>query len=272
MKVKTTARDCLYLNWALPVEGLAPPPAPLRYEVHRVGSERVVLLTALFFRHQGLQLAGFPWLRLTYPQLNLRLCVVDRDGTPAVLFRRMMVPLWVWPGVRLAARHPVSIARLDLPRPELGDISEGGAAADSEAGWVWRGEGAEGALRVHAWPSSPASGSGPDLGSWERTVDYFRQRRRGYSWSRDGLRKVEASHPAVAVWPMAARVEDSAMLEACFGRRPWPSLHSAFLCPEIPFIFELAAPQIPALAPVPARVGAADPAILRDHRPGRTAA
>jgi hypothetical protein len=272
MKVKTTARDCLYLNWSLPVDALPPAPAPLRYDAHRLGKERVVLVSALFFRHQGLRLAGLPLLRVAYPQLNVRVYVLDRDGTPAVLFRRMMVPLWVWPGARLASRHPVSVARLEVPRPERGDVSFEARAGDSEAGWVWSSAAVEGALRVRAWPSSPRCGSGPELGSWEQTVDYFRMRPRGYSWSRDGLRKVETSHPAVAVWPMAAEVMEAAMLEACFGYRPWPALHSAFLCPEIPFIFQLAAPRIPSLAPAPARVGAADPVTLRDRRPGRTAA
>ncbi len=265
MRVKTTARDLLYLNWALPMEWMPQLPPPLRYEVHEFSGERFAFLSALFFRHQGLGLAGLPLLRFGYPQLNVRVYVLDREGVPGVLFRRMLVPGWVLPGVRLASKHPASGARLRFPR------LNGSKPGDEPS--RWRATTAEGKLSVRATASSPCVGVGPRLGTWPQTVAYFRQRPLGYSLASDGLRRIETTHPAVPVWPMKAEVEETSLLESCLGHRPWPALHSAFLCPKVPFIFELAAPKIKALK-VPARsLAATDPAMLRDRmRGGRSAA
>ena len=62
-----------------------------------------------------------------------------------------------------------------------------------------------------------------------------------------GLRRIDTEHAAVAVWPLTAEVTDASLLEAALplsggdgaGPLPWPPLHSAWLCPEIPFVFEL---------------------------------
>ncbi len=264
MRVKTTARNCLYLNWALPVARMPVLPPPLRYEVHELSGERFAFLSALFFRHQGLGLAGLPLLRLAYPQLNVRVYVVDREGIPGVLFRRMLVPVWVLPGMRLVSKHPATAARLHYPRS--------GNRHPGDEFWHWRAETAEGRLTVRARASSPCLGAGPNLGSWPQMVDYFRQRPLGYSLASDGLRRIETSHPAVPVWPMKAQVEETSLLESCLGHRPWPELHSAFLCPEIPFIFELDAPKIKVLkAPTSPIKAATGPAMLRRRRRDRRA-
>lgn len=265
MRVKTTARHCLYLNWALPMAWMPPVPAPLRYQVHELSGERYAFLSALLFRHQGLGLAGLPVPRFAYPQLNVRVYVVDREGIPGVLFRRMLVPGWVLPGMRLLSKHPADAARLHYPRP--------GRKPPDDEFWRWRAESDEGRLWVRAQASSPCVGAGPSLGSWPQTVDYFRQRPHGYSLATDGLRLIDTSHPEVPVWPMKAEIEETGLLESCLGHQPWPQLHSAFLCPAIPFIFELATPRIKVLKAPTTPMTATDPAMLRGRRrDGRAAA
>src|SRR5262245_25881667 len=102
MKLRAKLRDCLYLNWALPLPALPPAPAPLRYERHTLGGREVVFGSAVLFHHDALRLAAFPFARIGYPQLNLRLYVQDEQGVPSVLFRRMLVPGWMAAGARFA--------------------------------------------------------------------------------------------------------------------------------------------------------------------------
>ena len=45
--LRTTVRDCLYLNWAFPAEALPPPPAPLRYQRHVWQGREHVFASAL---------------------------------------------------------------------------------------------------------------------------------------------------------------------------------------------------------------------------------
>jgi hypothetical protein len=254
MKLRTVVRDCLFLNWALPVEGLPEPPAPLRYERHAWQGRDHVFASALLFHHDAVRWSAFPLLRVGYPQLTLRLYVVDEDGVPSVLFQRELMPAWVAPGVRLVSHHPAASARLDFPRPSR----EAGAGS-----WSWRAE-RGGTLTVRAWVHSPAIGEGPRIGSWDETVRYFQERPRGYAVHDGALHRVEASHPPVeAVWPLAAEVVggDSLLrrllpltpglagphhsptpLQATpavpqDGHGHLPALHSSWLCPEMPFSF-----------------------------------
>jgi hypothetical protein len=253
MHLRTLALDCLYLNWALPHTAAPPLPEPLRYELHRSEGEDYVFASALLFRLSGLHLRSLPFLRLSYPQMNFRLYVLDGDGIPSVLFRRMLVPLWVAPAVRLLGRQPAGSARFDYPSSPL----------DPEVGrWRWtirrlHGFGIEG-LEIDARLGSPAKGRGPDLGDWQRTVDYFRQRQRGYALWDHRLREIRTSQPPVEVWPLQVEVADASLVaEALEGgdgdllRTP----HSAWLCPEIPFLFELGRPQDLPLARGVAAVG-----------------
>lgn len=258
MRLQTKARDCLYLNWALPRELLPPPPPPLRYEVHRWNDADFVFASALLFRFDGLHPPALPFLRVSYPQMNLRLYVEDDDSLPAVLFVRMMVPFWVVPLSRILGRQPAQAGRFDYPplTSGLGDpddfAGEEPPAVDdlrwSLRGGPWRG----GRLEVRGRLASPRLGEGPDLGGWRRTVDYVRRRPVGYvSW--DGrLRSLRKSHPSVPVWPLDVEVGACDLLEGTFrgvGTDTWCAPHSAWLCPEIPFHFEIGRPELlPSLA------------------------
>ena len=61
----------------------------------------------------------------------------------------------------------------------------------------------------------------------------------------------------MAVWPLTAEVDGDGLLPRLLDLQPgtpFPPLHSAWLCPEIPFVFELGlvlrvpAPATPVLA------------------------
>ena len=85
-------------------------------------------------------------------------------------------------------------------------------------------------------------GEGPRLGSWEDAVRYFQERPRGYALASGELHRISSEHPPVPVWPLKAEVDGDGLLPRLFDVPPgthWPGLHSAWLCPEIPFVFEL---------------------------------
>ena len=85
-------------------------------------------------------------------------------------------------------------------------------------------------------------GAGPDLGSWENTTTYFHDRRFGYVLGGGGYRQVVLSPRPSALWPMKAEVDETGLLVECLpdvGAEGWPPLHSAWLCPEIPSVFEM---------------------------------
>ncbi|HEX4495981.1 MAG TPA: DUF2071 domain-containing protein [Thermoanaerobaculia bacterium] len=245
--LRTTVRDCLYLNWAFPAETLPPPPAPLRYQRHSWQGRDYVFASALLFHQDSLHLTALPALKFGYPQLTVRLYVLDDEGVPSVLFRRMLMPAWVAPGVRLITHQPAARARLHFPRP-----SRNGAGP-----WEWRAE-RKGRLAVRAWPDSPLVGEGPRLGSWEESVRYFQERPRGYALASGELQRISTDHPRVPTWPMRAEVEGDGLLPRLLdlpADTHWPGLHSVWLCPEIAFVFELglvlrvpAAPALPQAA------------------------
>jgi Uncharacterized conserved protein (COG2071) len=283
MKLRTVVRDCLFLNWALPAEALPEAPAPLRYQRHAWQGSDYVFASALLFHHDAVRWSAFPLVRVAYPQLNVRLYVLDDDGVPSVLFLRELMPSWVAPGVRLVSHHPAASARLDFPRPSR----QAGAGS-----WRWRAE-RGGTLTVRAWVHSPVFGPGPRIGGWEETVRYFQDRPRGYALHGGVLHRVDVSHPpavagdgsdggegrvgggtaagaGAAVWPLAAEVAGA---EALLRRWPladpaagpgrdaypaaaadgsWPPLHSSWLCPEMPF--SIAFDLVPRVQPVVQRL------------------
>lgn len=253
--LRTVVRDCLYLNWAFPATVLPVLPEPLRYEEHVVDAGAFVFGSALLFRHQHLHVAGLPFLRLSYPQFNFRLYVTDHEGVPSIFLHRLLVPHWVVPSTRWLAGQPAVAGRFHFPSP----------AEETELGsWQWEVH-RESSLKLKASQSAPQVGSGPSLGSWERTTSYFRQRRRAYLVTAGGLRSVETRQRSVPIWPLSIEILDRRLLESCLSLpepRAWPELHSAWLCPEIPLVFELdTAAQREALRRAAATV-AADPAML----------
>lgn len=271
--LRTVIRDCLFLNWALPAESLPEPPEPLRYELHTADGRSYVFASAVLFHQDAIHLTSFPLLRVCYPQLNLRLHVLDSEGTPSVLFRKMLMPVWMVPGVRLVTHQPASHARLDFPRP----------SRDGGGSWRWRAR-REGRLDVRAWQAAPVIGEGPRLGSWDETVRYFQERQRGYAESAGTLHRLEASRPSfAAAWPLRAEIGAHDLLSRMLplhrsgnGRADgqengsWPPLHSVWLCPEIPFVFELAAVPRVAMAPSipqPAAGRVASPVLRSDALP-----
>ena len=265
--LRTVVRDCLYLNWAFPVEQLPPLPDPLKYEEHLDGGESFAFGSALFFRHERLHLAGLPFLRFSYPQFHLRFYVRDHDGIPAVFFQSILVPGWVVPSARWVAHQPALAAEFRYPQP---------SAEPQAEEWQW--EVARGvSLRVSARIASPQVATRPALGSWERTVDFFRLRSRGYVLTAGGLHSVQTSQRSVPVWPVQTSLESPSLLVRCAAIRSdiaWPEAHSAWLCPEVPYQFELSSDTLRhSLGRSPASV-AADPAMIssRSATSRRTAA
>lgn len=228
-------RDCLFLNWALAVDRLPPPPAPLRYQIAPGAGPDRVFATALLFRQEGLRFTRLPLLRVSHPQFNLRLSVLDEEDIPSVLFVRILVPMWIFAGVRWMAHQPARVARFWFPSPSRNPKAPS---------WSWRvSRGAD--LKLVASMAAPAVADrdgGPDFESWSQQVDFIRQRPRGYLPSRDGLRRVDTVHPSTNVWPLKVEMQDVGLLRASLSlppTDPWPPLYSSWLCPDIPMSFEL---------------------------------
>lgn len=251
MQLETLARDCLYVNWALPRESAPELPKPLRYEIHQGGEGEWVFVSVLLFRLSGLHLASLPFARVSYPQMNLRLYVLDEKGMPSVLFLRTLVPFWVAPMSRLLGRQGVHAASFDYPCP---------SQSPGEGVWRWTIERRR-RLELRGRLASPQTGRPPQMGGWEQTVEYFRNRRRGYVVWDNRLRSIRTSNAAVPIWPIEIEVGNAGLIAADLpdvDSEIWRSPHSAWLCPEIPFHFELGkiiALPLPASRRVPAAEG-----------------
>jgi hypothetical protein len=261
MALRTTVRDCLYVNWAVPSPALPPLPEPLRHELHPADDREWGFASALLFFHDRLRMRGVPFVRLSYPQVNLRLNVLDGEGVPSVYFRRMLVPLWVVAPARIVGGVPARSAHLELARP----------SRDPEVGeWVWRvGRGGHGeAMVVRARRAAPPAGAGPEVGSWEDTVRFFRERHRGYHRGGGELQRIDTEQPRSSVWPLRVEVEGAEMVARSLGLgrlegsdgadgdgQPVLQLHSAWLSPEMPLLFEsvrVRPPEEPVRSRVPA--------------------
>lgn len=249
MRFTTTVRDCLYLNWALPVRLLPAPPEPLRLDRHLWRGEEWSFVSALLFRHSGLQSPVLPLLRLSHPQCNVRVNTLAPGEGPSVLFREMLAPAWVAPAVRLVAQQPLRTGSFRYP-----------AAVDpqTQGEWQWTARRGSRRLTVRARLEAPGCGEGPEVGSWEETVAYFRLRPLGYARHGRQLRRIRAVHPRVTAWPMRVEVVELDLLLRLFPQASeagWPPLHSAWLCPEIPFDFALSDSRAAAVAPQAAPTG-----------------
>lgn len=234
MQLQTLARDSLSLNWALPLPSAPPLPEPLRYEVHRWQDEDYVFASALLFSLSGLHHRALPFLRLAYPQVSLRLYVIDHDERPAVLLHRLLVPGWTVPGAKCLARQPAEGARLSFPPPSDSPV-------ESWHWSVWSPSRRRG-LEVDAELSSPQVSERVGLGSWNETLAYFRYRRRVYALWRSRLRALRTSYSAAEALPVKVAIGDAGLVAACLKGCDEEALrqpHSAWLCPQIPFSFEL---------------------------------
>lgn len=243
MRLHSRLRECLCLNWAVPVAHLPPAPDSLRYELHASGGTDYVLASVLLFRHEDVYPETLPFLRFSFPQLNLRLYVLDAEDMPAVLFRAILVPGWVVPAAVLVGRQPARAAR-------FAHTGEPGSASGS---WEWQVH-ARAGLHCVATLGSPQAGAGPQIGSWQQTVDYVRLRNRGYALSHGGLKRIETEQPAVAVSPVSIELRDTELPRVLVGAPSWPGLHSAWVCPEMRMRFDLVperALALPRQAPVP---------------------
>jgi len=210
-------------------------------------------VTALLALHQGVQVADFPILSLTYPQFSLGLPVLGEDCVPGLLFETVMVPAWVLPAARLVARQPVSTARLSFDRPSV--------QMDEET-WRWAVE-KDGGFSVEARQAAPGEGS--PVGSWKTFIDSLRQRRQGYYRNGKGVRRFETRVLDGEAWPLAAEATDTGLLERAFPQvegASWSQLRSAVLFPELPLETELSlAPQVSLGRQVPPPVGSRRSAI-----------
>lgn len=226
---RSVLHDCLFLNWALPVEQLAPPPAPLRYQPHLFEGGSYTF-ASLLLCHRDAPLPGLP---LGYPELQLRFTVLDEEGLPTLLCRRVLLPFWILPGKLLAGTPGVSSARLSFPRPSR--------TVEAES-WTWRIDHG-GPVEVAARLNSPRVGEGPSVGSWEQTVRYFQERPRIYVEEGGGLRCREGMAPMATVWPVTTELSGEGVIGRWLlagenGHRPrLPPLHSSWLCPDVPLAF-----------------------------------
>ncbi len=233
MILRTKVRDCLYLNWAVPADTAPPVPEPLRLQRSFDGRTDWCFASALLFHHEGLRFRALPFVRVSSPQLHLRYYVVDGDGRPAVYLRRTFVPLWMAPALRLLGGYPAWPARLLFARP----------SRDPEAGrWRWQVRGRKG-LDAVGERGAPRAGAGPDLGTWDDTVEFFRVRHRAYAGRQGSLQRIETKQPAAATWPLRVDLAEDAVVRRGLGLSldALPELHSAWLCPEMAMTFELSA-------------------------------
>ena len=234
MMLRSVVRDCLQVNWALPAAALPPPPQPLRYEEHPSPSGARVFVSALFFRQESLHFDSLPWVRLSYPQFNLRICVRDPREMPAVLFHTILVPSWVVPASRLVGRQAAEAGRFDYP-PST-------ACAGVDCLGRWRVE-RDGVLTLVAEPGPPEAGREPRLGDWEETVARLRRRSLGYAPGPSGLTRIDANPEHLPAAPVRVEIEEDTLLAVSSGlcRGRWPPPHSAWISTRTAFSLELSA-------------------------------
>lgn len=232
MRLETVGRDCLFLNWALPVERLPRLEGQLRYDVVESDGERFVFASAALFRQRVLELPGVQFPKVSFPQLSLRLCTLDRDSVPSLYVCTLLMPAWAYASFKLLAWRPARLATFDYPRA--------GAGLES-APLRWRIK-SQGMLDVTVTEGAMGVGEGPSLGDWAQCVGYFQRRSRWYLGSPDGLRRISVERGEGQAVPVAAEMAQNTLLSDCLesdARQVWPGLHSAWLSPEASFILEI---------------------------------
>lgn len=242
MGFETLLVDALYVNWAVPRAELPAPPAPLELDCAIDGDATCGFVTLVLFRQRGLRATQLPFVRLEFPQCNLRLPVRDTDRVASVWLLRQLVPAWVVPLGRLVARQPVSGAVMRVVD---------GAAGPCEQRWeIAAGQ----PLTVRSRSGAPVV-EGPRFGNWEQLVAFFRERPRGYVDGGGGLRRIEATFDHAAGMPCHVEIERDDWLRArlpAVAPERWRAPHSAFVVPATRLELERSR--------VPAAVAAAVPA------------
>jgi len=239
----TVLEDALYLSWAVPLEAVPSPPAPLRLERLPGPEGDRALITLVLFRQAGIRAEALGWPRLSYPQVNLRVAVLDEEAVPSVLLLRELVPAWVVPIARTAGGQPASAALFDFPAPAPTGLLE-------LRTWSFAA-GARFEVRAQAGAPPIAGAVG-----FPAAVGRVRDRPRAYLPAGGRLRRIEREHAPAEAVPAAAQVVRAEWLTARLpGVDPgnWGQLWSAFLVPTARLRFELEEPRAAALpAQVPA--------------------
>lgn len=225
MRFETELTDALYVTWCVPAAALPSLPWPLTFDTVERDGRACGFVTLVLFRQTGLRRPRIPWLRLSFPQCNLRIPVRDAERRASILLLRELVPAWVVPIARAIAKQPVSGALLDYPdRP-----------GPEPTRWRVRA-GRTLALEVRA-----GAGIEPFAG-WEERVRFLRDRQRAYALRQGVLRRTEATHEGGAALPAAVRVESAEWLAGELPAVPlerWGAPECSFLVPSSQLAFEL---------------------------------
>ncbi len=244
VRFETELTDALYVTWSVPSSALPQLPAALTLDtVSREGGS-FGFVTLVLFRQSGLRRPRIPWLRLSFPQCNLRVPVRDTERCASILLIRELVPAWVVPIARAIAKQPVSAGLLRFPEQPGADLAR------------WHVQAGR-ALTLEVRAGDPAGG----LTGWEERVRFLRDRRRAYVLRAGVLRRTEATHEGGAAVPVSVRVESADWLAGELPAVPaasWAAPVCGFLVPSSQLAFELqpALPdRPPARLPAPSMPG-----------------
>jgi len=225
VRFETELTDALYVTWCVPAAALPALPSPLSFDTIQREGRTCGFVTLVLFRQTGLRRPRIPWLRLSFPQCNLRIPVRDEERRASILLLRELVPAWVVPIARAIARQPVSGALLDYPE----------APGPEPALWRVR------AGRALSLEARAGFGAQPVAG-WDERVRFLRDRQRAYALRHGVLRRTEATHEGGAALPALVRVESADWLEGELPAVPhdgWLTPEASFLVPSSQLAFEL---------------------------------
>jgi hypothetical protein len=239
LNFRSTVRDCLYVNWAVPEAALPRLPTTLRYETRGCGEGECAFVSAVAFRQHDLRLAGLPLPSFGYPQWNLRAYVRDAEDAPSVYFFRMIVPAWVVPGARIVGGQPVRPGKLAFPRR---------FDPTNEAGSNWRVEVQHRTFHVRVAPDEPRAV--PGFVSWDLMAQFFRERTRGYVRTLTGLNRIGAQAARTPTLALKTLELDGDLCGSILDGELGTPL-SAFLAPSTEFVLALARLPVLAMAPDP---------------------
>ena len=232
MIFRTVIQDCLCLNWAVPAEVLPPPPPPLSHDVLKTADGDFVFVSVMLFRQERLlPAAHLP--RLSQPQCQFHTFAVDGDGRDCRWVSGILLPTWLAASVRWVAGRPARGARLHFPA-----LGAPGCSGDH---WRWA-VAASGRLDVEAKLGGPSGAQSPSLGSWQKTVAYFRKQRSEYVLTRGKWQQVHVERQGADAIPVAVEVVEDRLVMDQLGASggSMPQVHSSWLVPTIKTSFEYA--------------------------------